>query len=314
MNGDSNAASAFSEPEIKLIKSVNGKPNDTLADRSQKLGQTIKSYMENVALVSKVEELLNDKKFASYTLQKTSEFSVQPVVEVKKEILVVKAEPVVAPVVAPAPVAEVPKPKVEEKPVVVAQPEKPAEIPTPVAEILVVKAEVPVVAATVVETPKESEVKPVEAKTETTPAVATTEVKEEKQPFNKSENRPDRPYKKQYRERNDGEKGGEPRGEHRGEYRPRGRGGYRGGENRDNREYRGPRDNRREEDNKSDTSLESSGEKAARQFNNKEVKELVEEGFQIVGKKDTRQKPKDPRDAQDYHRKQHGYREKKADR
>lgn len=128
LNPDSNAV--LSEAELKLVDSVNkeGKPTETLAEKTLRLSQTIKAYMENTALVSKVENLLNDTKFSSYTLQKNSTITTfQPIEtkEVKKETVVV---PVVVstPVVTPTPV-EVPKPKVEEKVVtapVVAQPPK----------------------------------------------------------------------------------------------------------------------------------------------------------------------------------------------
>lgn len=72
LNPNSDAASAFSEPELKLVDSVNGKPTETLGERSLRLSQSIKAYMENAALVSKVEQLNNDAKFSGYTLQKNS--------------------------------------------------------------------------------------------------------------------------------------------------------------------------------------------------------------------------------------------------
>lgn len=54
------------------MDSVNGKPTETLGERSLRLSQSIKAYMENAALVSKVEQLNNDAKFSGYTLQKNS--------------------------------------------------------------------------------------------------------------------------------------------------------------------------------------------------------------------------------------------------
>lgn len=264
------STSAFSEPELKLVDSIekDGKATETLAEKSLRLSQTIKSYMENVALVSKVEQLLSDPKFSSYTLQKNAEFAAfKPIEtkEVKKEPVVVapvKTEPVV---VVPAPV-EVPKvaevktvvAEVKPAPVVVQAPkEEKVSAPTPVVATPVVEkvVEAPVTAPVVAETPKE-EVKPsTEAKTEgVAPAANSGEAKEEKQPFKKSENRPDRPYKKQYRERGDGENRGEYRGNYKGDYRagePREKGAY----DRPRREDNNRNRPRAQSSSKSDTSL-----------------------------------------------------------
>lgn len=179
--------------------------------------------MENVALVSKVEQLLNDPKVSSYTLQKNSTITTfQPVEtkEAKKEVPkpevqkqeVPKPEPVVAPPVALAPTpVEAPKPKVEEKPIIAVAPtkeEKVAETPAPVEPVVEKKVESTtsgvIFPAGEPSTVPETKPTTTEKKAESAPTPATEEGKDQKRPFEKSENRgdrPERPYKNKYRER-----------------------------------------------------------------------------------------------------------------
>jgi hypothetical protein len=84
VNPDSNAASALSENEFKLVDSLNkdAKSTETLADRTLRISQTIKNYMENNILVNKVDQLLSDKTVSSHTMQKTFS-NLQPIVETK---------------------------------------------------------------------------------------------------------------------------------------------------------------------------------------------------------------------------------------
>jgi hypothetical protein len=74
----------LSESELKLVDSLNkdAKSIETLAERTLRISQTIKNYMENNVLTNKVEQLFSDKIFSSYTMQKN--FSkLQPIVEAK---------------------------------------------------------------------------------------------------------------------------------------------------------------------------------------------------------------------------------------
>lgn len=56
VNPDGTTAIALSEPELKLVNSLvkDAKPSETLAERSLRISQVIKSFMENSSLVSKL--------------------------------------------------------------------------------------------------------------------------------------------------------------------------------------------------------------------------------------------------------------------
>lgn len=109
VNPDSNAINTLNEAELKIVTGFlkDVKPTETIAERTERLSQTIRNYMENNALVNKVGQLMTDKTFSANTHQKTYA-SLQPVEPTKKEVAQTPAPEPVVQTPQPEPVKEVP--------------------------------------------------------------------------------------------------------------------------------------------------------------------------------------------------------------
>lgn len=81
-----------------LVKDA--KPTETLAERSLRVAQAIKAFMENIGFVNKLEQLFRDATFNSQTLKPAP---LQPIEikEVKKEVPVKQEAPKEVPKEAP---------------------------------------------------------------------------------------------------------------------------------------------------------------------------------------------------------------------